>query len=198
MDQSKPVAAFGLVEIRRGDEDRHALAKQLIEDPPEIAPRDGIDAIGRLVEKQHARRVDQGAGQAELLFHSAREIACQAAFEWSQVAEGQQPLHPLVAAFARHVINVGVEVDVLHHGQIGIEPETLAHVANLCFHGLGLADDVMSGDPRLARVGVHDRGQEAHCRSLARAVGPDEAKDFTFGHFERERINGGDSVELLR
>ena len=43
-----------------------------IENPPEIAPRNRIDAVGRLVEQKHFGRVDQRADQAELLLHSAR------------------------------------------------------------------------------------------------------------------------------
>ncbi len=168
MDQGQAIAALGLVEIGRGDEDRHLLAQQLVEDPPEVAARDGIDAVGRLVQEQHPRRVDQRAGQAELLLHAAGEVARQAAFEGRQVAEGQQPLDPLVAALAGHVVDVGVEVEVLHHGQVGVEPEPLAHVADFVLDRLGLADDVMAGHPGLAAVGVHDRRSAAAWSSSCR------------------------------
>ena len=59
VDQGQAIAPLGLVEIGRGDEDRHLLAEQLVEDPPEIAARDGIDAVGRLVEEEDLGGVDQ-------------------------------------------------------------------------------------------------------------------------------------------
>ena len=68
VDQRQAVAALGLVQVGGGDEDRHLLAEQLVEDPPEVAARDGIDAVGRLVEEQHLRRVDQRAGQPSFCF----------------------------------------------------------------------------------------------------------------------------------
>ena len=46
------------------------------------------------------------------------------------------------AAVSRHAVDVGVEVDVLHHGQVGVEAEALAHVADLLLDRLGLADHV--------------------------------------------------------
>jgi hypothetical protein len=58
VDQGHAVAALRLVEIRRGDEDRHPLAQQLVEDPPEVAPRDRVHAVGRLVEEEHPGRMD--------------------------------------------------------------------------------------------------------------------------------------------
>ena len=68
MDQSHAVASVGLVEIGRGDEDRHPLLQQLVEDSPEIAPRHGIDAVRRLVEKQDFRRMDQAQASPSFCF----------------------------------------------------------------------------------------------------------------------------------
>jgi phosphoglucomutase len=39
------MAALGLVEIGSRGEDRHALSDQLIEDAPEVAARNRIDAV---------------------------------------------------------------------------------------------------------------------------------------------------------
>ena len=102
------------------------------------------------------------------------------------------------AAPARHVVDVGVEVEVLHHGQVGVEPETLAHVADLLLDRLGLADDVMAGHPGVAAVGVHDRRQQPHGGGLAGAVGPDQAEDFPLGHVEVQIVHRGQVAERLR
>ena len=40
VDQAEPVAVLGLVHVVRGDEDRHALARQLVDQVPELAAAD--------------------------------------------------------------------------------------------------------------------------------------------------------------
>ena len=78
-------AALGLVQIGGRDQDRHAALAQGVENPPEIPPRDGIDAGRRLVEEEHPRRVDQRANEAELLLHPARELPGEPTAERTQV-----------------------------------------------------------------------------------------------------------------
>ena len=56
------------------DEHGQAVAHQLIQNRPEIAARNRIHAVGRLIQKQHARLVQQRAHQRQLLFHPAREF----------------------------------------------------------------------------------------------------------------------------
>ena len=85
VQQRKPIAALGLVEVGGRDQHRHAFGAQRIEDLPELAARQRVHARGRLVEQQHARRVDQRAGQAELLFHAAGELAGKALAELRHV-----------------------------------------------------------------------------------------------------------------
>ena len=48
-------------------------ARNSDEQLPELAPRHRIDAGRRLVEQDHARLVDQRAGERELLLHAARQ-----------------------------------------------------------------------------------------------------------------------------
>ena len=106
-------ATLGLVEIGGGDEDRHLPAAELYEDSPEIAARNGIDAVGRLVEKEHFGRVDQRAGQTELLFHAAGELAGQAA-SWKASRLLKRGAWSIwLAVSSRHAEQVRVEVDVL-------------------------------------------------------------------------------------
>ena len=47
----------------------------VIENRPEIAARNGIDAVGRLVQKQNSGLVQQRAHQREFLFHAAGKLA---------------------------------------------------------------------------------------------------------------------------
>ncbi len=106
-------------------------------------------------------------------------------------------MHALVAAFAGHVVDVGVEIEVLHHRQVGVETESLAHVADLGLDRFGLADDIVTGNRCLARIGVHDRGQQPHGRRLARAVGTNETEDFTFFDLQGKTVKSGNAVKLF-
>src|SRR5574338_1645002 len=150
VEEADAVTALGLVEVRRRDEDGHALAQELVEDAPEVAARDGVDPIGRLVQEEHLRCVDQGAGKPELLLHPAGEVSGAALLEGRQVAEGQQLLDVLGATGARDLVEIGVEVDVLEHRQVGIEPEALTHVGDALLDRLGFVVNVVAGHPGIA------------------------------------------------
>ncbi len=78
VEERDPVAALRLVHVGRGDEHGDALGDHLVDDEPQVAPRDGVDAERRLVEEQDLRLVDEGAAEAELLLHAAGELAGEA------------------------------------------------------------------------------------------------------------------------
>ena len=82
----QPVEALGLVHV--GGRDHHAHAgparADAVDQLPELAARQRIDAGRRLVEDQQIRVVDQRAAEAELLLHAAGELAGR------PVAEGRQ------------------------------------------------------------------------------------------------------------
>ena len=70
--EGDPVAPLGLVEVRRREEDRHALAREPDNGIPELPARDRIDPGGGLVQQKDARLGDQRAGQRQLLLHARR------------------------------------------------------------------------------------------------------------------------------
>ena len=90
MHQGHAMAAFRLVQIGRRSEDGHAFRDEFVKDAPEVAPRNGIDARGRLVEQNHLGPVNQRADQAELLLHSAGEVSRQALAELAHAGGLQQ------------------------------------------------------------------------------------------------------------
>jgi hypothetical protein len=72
-----PVAALGLVEIRRRDEDRHALAREPDSASQNSRRETGSTPGGRLVQQQHCGLGHQRAGQRQLLLHAAAQPAGQ-------------------------------------------------------------------------------------------------------------------------
>ena len=101
VEEGEAVEALGLVEVGGGDDGGDAAADHLVHDPPEVAARDRVDAEGRLVEQQHARLVDERAGEAELLLHAAGEGAGQPVAERPEVREGEEALDGGAARSAR-------------------------------------------------------------------------------------------------
>ena len=66
------LAALRLIHIGRAHQHRKMLLlHELLEDCPEVAPRQRIDPDGRLIQQQELRGAHQGAGQPELLLHAA-------------------------------------------------------------------------------------------------------------------------------
>ena len=74
-DERQPIAVLGLFHVVRGDEDGDALGGHLVNQVPELAARDGIDAGGGLVEKQDGRLVQHRAAEREALLPAAGERA---------------------------------------------------------------------------------------------------------------------------
>ena len=198
MHQPHPPTAVGLVQVGRGDEDRHLFLQQLVEYPPELASRDRIDTVCRLVEEQHFWRVDQRTDQPQFLLHSAREIAGQPPPKGCRVVEGQQPVDFLASAASRLVVDVGVEIDVFDHRQIGVQPEPLAHVADAFFYSLRFADYVVAGDPGVAFAGREDRAEQPHGGRFARPVGADQSEQLPLGHVERQLVDRRERAESFR
>src|SRR6266446_665370 len=54
MDQRDPMAAFGFVEIRCGDENCQPLCREVGQRVPKLAPRDWINTGGRLIQSRGA------------------------------------------------------------------------------------------------------------------------------------------------
>src|ERR1700722_9189179 len=113
MKQRDTVASLGLVEVGGGVDDGDALADERIEHRPEFAARNRIDAVGRLVEQQHARGVYQRANQAELLLHSTGELAGLARTELAHPACFQQFTGARLAVVSANAEQVRVESDAL-------------------------------------------------------------------------------------
>ncbi len=205
VQQAHPRGPLGLVQVGGRDHDGHALLEELVEDAPEVAPRHRVDAVGRLVEEEHSRRVDQGAGQAELLLHAAREVSGEPLLERLHVGESQQLVDLLFAPLPCHAIDVGVEVQVLLHAEIGVEAEALAHVADLLLDRFGLAHRVQAEHAGAPAGRRHDPGEHPQGGGLAGPVGSDQDEDLAFGDLQgevghRDRLAEplGQAVELDR
>jgi len=65
-------ATFRFIHVVRGDEERHATPRELEEQIPQLAARDGVDAGGGFVEEKNLRLVHERAGHREALTPARR------------------------------------------------------------------------------------------------------------------------------
>ena len=168
-----PVAALGLVHVGSGDEHRHPRLDELVEERPELAPRDRVDAVGGLVEEQHPGLVEERGGQRQLLVHAPGELVGAPVHEALEPRDGEQPLGPLPEDVARQDVEAREELEVLHDREVPVEavllrqePERLADLA--------ARPRVHPEHAGLPGVEVDEPGQRADGGGLAGPVGADE------------------------
>src|ERR1700751_4709574 len=114
MKDDDMTTSFGLVQIGRAQQDRKPfILDQMENDVPELAPRQRIDADRRLVEKYELGRTHEGAGEAELLLHAARQPASQALGEGCECGHFQKTRILTRAFGCIDAVQVGVEIEVL-------------------------------------------------------------------------------------
>ena len=115
----QPVEALRLVHIGGGD--RHARLRATgadgVDEVPELAARQQVDAGGRLVEDQQIRIVDQRTAKAELLLHAAGELAGRPVFEWIERGGSQEFAFSWRDARLPTGRTAGQKVDVLEHAE---------------------------------------------------------------------------------
>ena len=111
----QPVEALGFVHIGGSDDHAHLrpACADGVDEVPELAARQRIDAGRRLVENEEIRIVDQSAAEAQLLLHAARELTGRARFELFHGRRRQElgdALPPLFRALSEQTAE---EVNVL-------------------------------------------------------------------------------------
>ena len=136
------LAALGLVHVVGRDERRQPLDRHVVDEVPELAPRLGVDARGRLVEQQEFRLMQDAGGEREPLLPAAGQLPGQLV---AAVLEAHA-LHDRADRLASiaNLVDAGDEVEVLEDRQVLIEAEALRHVADLAADLDAVADDVVA------------------------------------------------------
>ena len=177
--QQQAVAALGLVHDVRGDEDRRAaLVGDAVEEVPQVAAQDGVEADGRFVEYEQFGCAEQGDGERDAAALAAGEPACEGVGVRGEVDVGDgagDVFAAGVAAVAAGQQDGGEVVEVLADRQVVVDGRGLGDVADAgaeCAVARRFAEDLEgSGDLGLC---ADDR---AHQGGFAAAGGAEEAGD---------------------
>ncbi len=190
-----PVPLLRLVHVGRGDHHAHAgpVLADVVDQRPELAARQRVDAGGGLIEDQQVRVVHQRAAQAHLLLHAAGQLARRPVREGPEAGGVEQLLHAHRTLGARQPEQLRHEVDVVGHAQLEVQvlAQALRHVGDARAGGAAMADvaDVAVQHRHLPFLQLLGAGHDAEEGRLADAVGADDA------HHQSRRDVDGDRVQ---
>jgi hypothetical protein len=136
-----------------------------------------VESDGRLVQDQHRRPVDEGAGERGPLTETLRQVVDLAVRHLLEEAAldrlGDPPLH----LGARDALQPRAVGEVLVDPHLGIEGRGLREISDPGARGERLRDDVESRHARGARGGREESRQDAHGRRLPGPVGSEKTDD---------------------
>ena len=165
---------------------------------PELTPRDRIDAARGLVEEDDARLVNQGNRERELLSPPQRKAAHGDVGDLREAESREHLLGALTNLVAGQPVDAAVQADVLTGRQVLVEREALAHVPDAALHGLALRCQVVAGDAGGAARRLQQADQHANGSRLACTVRAEEAEDLAGLHLERDAIDCREVTEAAR
>ena len=198
VDEGQAMAVLRLLQVVRGDEHRHAGRGHLVDERPEAAAGEGIDAARGLVQEDDARAVQDRAREGQLLPPAAGQLARQAMLLPAQARHLDRPLLPLARGGTPQAVHAAEEADVLQRRQVLVQAEALAHVADAALHALRVPRDVDAQHARGAAGGAQQAAHHADRRGLARTVRAQEAEDLALPHVEGEAPDRHEVAEALR
>ena len=189
------VAIFGLCHEMRGDDDRDAGLGERRDALPELAPRQGIGAAGRLVEEQDLRLVQQRRRHGQALLVAARQLPAREVNERLQLELGQRPFDAFVPLRPAQAIGAREKIQVLADRELRVEREFLRHVADVLARRCACGAQVEPGDAQGARRGRKQPAQHAEGRGLAGAVRAEKTEDLAAPDPETDVVDGGEGAE---
>src|SRR5690606_34568620 len=134
--------------------------------------------------KDDLRLVQESDRERELLLPSDRERPDRLV-RVPLEPEPVQKRRPSLSDFAPlQAVDAAEQADVLVHGEILIEREPLAHVADVALDRLALGVDVEARDPGDSGGGREKSGEHPDRRRLARAVRAEKAENLPDAHLE--------------
>ena len=138
VDEGEAPAVLGLVEVVRGDEDGHPVGRHLVDQPPEAPARDRVDPARGLVEEDDPRAVQDRAGEGQALLPAPGQLAGEPVLAALEARHVQRPGLALARGRAPQAVDPAEEAQVLEDGEVVVEAEALAHVADALLHLLRL------------------------------------------------------------
>ncbi len=175
-DQDAGAELFDQMQQVRAEHDGSTLRSEASDRVLHPADGERIQAGERFVEEHHPRRMQEAAGDLDLLLHPARKVARQLIRLAGQLQFLQQLRIP--GGGILDLIKTGGEIEVLPDGEIVEQPGFIREEGQLLLGGHRFGHEVVPGDPHGAAGGWDDPGEGTERGRLASTVGPDEPEEF--------------------
>ncbi len=179
-------------------QNRDAIARHLLDEPPELAARERIDATCRLVEKHDSRLMENRAAQRKPLAPAAGQIAGPGPLAPRKPRHFDDELHARSDLVVGEAVQRAEEPDVLLDGQRFVQRKFLRHVADAPLDFFRIAAHVDAVYDRRSRRGLQQSAHHPDGRGLAGAVRAEKAEDLTTVHREADAIDRRKRAESAR
>ena len=184
--------AVGFLEVLSRQQDRGAVADQLLDGDPQALAALGVQPRGGLVEEEHRRVRHQCGGQVQPPAHAAR-VGLQHTITGTGQSEFlEQLVGPARGHLAAQVGEPRHHVDVLPAREVLVHRGVLAGQPDDATHRVGLGDHVVAEDRGASRVGAEDGGEDAHDGGLARPVRAEQPQHGAGLHLEGDPVERAD------
>jgi hypothetical protein len=192
VDDDHPLGhRVGLVHVVRGEHDRHrVLCPHAQHVAPEVGAVLRVEAGGGLVEEEDLRGVHQPDRDVQPPPLATREARHLAARQGREIERVEQLVGAAAGGVAVEPEHGALRAQLVAHALVVARAVALADVADGAPHRRGLGDDVVPADLGPPRRGGDQRGEHAHGRRFARAVGPEHRDELACGDVEVEALHG--------
>src|SRR5438128_1764543 len=101
------------------DQKRCSFSREIAKMFPEFGAKPRVDSGGWLIQQQHARLVDQSAGERDALLHASRKRVDLVAFARAKIAEIEQFVNTGLQRF--HRVRASEKSQIISRRQIFIK-----------------------------------------------------------------------------
>ena len=179
-----------LLDEQHGD----PLLVDLLDDLKDPLDHQGGQPQGGLIHHDDLRPGHEGPGHGQHLLLTAGQGARR--LPGALLQPGKQIVHPVQVVFQVVLPQIGPDLQILHHRQVG------KHPASLGDQGDPLGDDAVGGqtgdvlplEMDAAVGGLYQPGDGAQGGGLACSVGADQGDDLPLGHFKGDALYGLDTA----
>ena len=172
-----------------GNDDQLVLA-ELVDQAPHLVLLIRIETVGRFIQYQHLRVVNQRLRQSDAAAKALRQRLDDLMDHRSQAQPIDDDGAPLTPAFAGQSAHVGDEIQELGGGHFTVARGALREISHAGLGGHGRSLDVVSADGHLSGGRGDEARDHAHGRGFARAIGAQESQHFSRRYAEGQVIDG--------
>ncbi len=186
------------IEVMRCYEHGHPGFGQRLDEAPEAAARQRVDAGCRLVEEEHPWVVQDAAGERQALTDGPGEVAHLSVELTTESNEPRGALDCVALGRPAQAVCPAEERKILEARHVGVERKALGHVSDALRHGPRIVAHVDPRDRDLAGGRPKQPAKGPNQGRFSRAVRTEEPENFPWLDREADVVDGHEVPERTR